>query len=49
MIGAQIFNDISILEPRCDGCNQIIKLGLTTKFDQKKKAHVCNGCGHVLK
>ncbi len=44
----KVFNDPSLMEPLCPGCNSIIKLGITTKFDKKLKAPVCN-CGEVLR
>ncbi|MFH1642359.1 MAG: hypothetical protein ABIC04_05685 [Nanoarchaeota archaeon] len=47
MIG--IFDDINVLEPKCDGCYNVIKLGVTTKYHSIKKAHVCLECGYTLK
>lgn len=49
MGGITIFEDISILEPKCPGCQGIIKLGVTTRYNIRKKAHVCLSCGAVLR
>ncbi len=44
-----IFEDIAVLEPKCPRCESIIKLGVNTRFDAEKKAHVCIKCSCVLK
>ena len=43
------FHRMENLEPKCPGCETVIDYGLTTKFDEKKKTHVCLKCGIVLK
>lgn len=43
------FNSVDHLEPKCPNCKGKVDYGVTTKFDQKKDAHVCLGCGFVLK
>ena len=45
----KVFDDPSLMEPRCSSCNSIIKIGKTTKFDDKKQDHVCLGCGEVVR
>lgn len=44
-----IFDSIEHLEPRCPGCNVVIKYCINTKFDDKINAHKCINCGEILK
>jgi len=45
---SKVFNDPSIMEPKCPSCNVIIKLGINTTFNKKLKAPMCE-CGEVLR
>ena len=43
------FESIEHLEPRCPKCKNKIDYGVTTKFNNRYKAHVCLNCNHILK
>ena len=43
-----IFENISLLEPKCPKCNTKIVLGVSTHYNQKNKCHVCLKCGQKL-
>lgn len=43
------FNSMEHLEPKCPKCESKIDYGLTTHWDDKEGAHVCNKCGQVLR
>lgn len=38
-----------ILEPHCPKCDSKVDYGITTTYNEKEDAHVCNSCGHVFK
>jgi len=44
-----LFNSVEYLEPKCPNCGNKIDYGITTTWDDKKEAHICNNCGKVLK
>jgi hypothetical protein len=43
-----IFNTVEFLEPKCPGCNQIIRYDVNTKFIEKKQKHMCINCNEIL-
>jgi len=43
------FDSIDYLEPKCPRCNSKVEYGVTTRFDDEKKCHVCLKCGELLK
>ena len=43
------FNNVNNLEPKCPKCLSKIDYGVTTYYDERRKKHVCNECGCVLK
>jgi phage FluMu protein Com len=48
MGAVNFFESVEYLEPRCPKCDQVLEYGVNTKYDQKRKNHVCLGCGAVL-
>lgn len=46
---ANFFDSLDILEPHCGRCNSKIEYGVTTRYDEKKEAHICIRCGCILK
>ena len=34
---------------RCGNCNSLLNYGTNTKFDRQLLAHICTGCGEVLR
>jgi len=49
MENLNVFNSMEFLEPKCPKCGTKIDYGLTTTWDEKIQAHICNGCGEVLR
>ncbi len=43
------FNSVDHLAPKCPGCHVTLDYGLTTKYNEKYKTHVCMHCGAVIK
>jgi len=43
------FNSMEYLEPKCPECGAVIDYGVSTKFDERKNAHICLKCGFILK
>ena len=43
------FDTVQYLEPKCPKCESKIEYGVTTTWDETKNAHVCKGCGQLLK
>lgn len=43
------FDTLEYLEPHCRKCNSKIEYGVTTRYDEKREAHVCIKCGLILK
>jgi hypothetical protein len=43
-----VFDNLATLEPKCAKCDTKIVLGVTTKYDQKDKCHVCLKCNDKL-
>jgi len=43
------FSSVEYLEPKCPKCESKVDYGVTTTWDEKKKAHKCNNCGFLLK
>lgn len=44
-----VFDSIEMLEPKCPKCLSKIDYGVTTEYDEKRKKHICKGCGYVFK
>lgn len=44
-----LFNSINYLEPKCPKCGTKIDYGVTTRWSDKRQAHICNNCGKVLR
>ncbi|MCP3682321.1 MAG: hypothetical protein GY861_06485 [bacterium] len=44
-----LFNSMDFLEPKCPKCGVILDYGENTRFDRKENAHICDGCGLLLK
>lgn len=44
------FESVDFLEkPKCPKCGTELEYGINTTYKESKKAHICNGCGTVLK
>lgn len=42
------FMDPKYLEPKCPDCNTVIDYGVTTRYSEKSKAHICIKCGRIV-
>jgi len=48
MEGINFFESMDYLEPKCPKCKIKIDYGVTTKYDEKQKTHICLNCGHEI-
>lgn len=44
----RFFDSVEHLEPKCSKCETKIEYGINTEWNEKKKAHMCRGCGNIL-
>jgi len=44
-----LFDSVQYLEPKCPRCKAKIEYGVTTRYDIRKKTHVCIKCGHIFR
>ncbi|MDP7457858.1 MAG: hypothetical protein QGH47_03970 [Candidatus Woesearchaeota archaeon] len=49
MEAINFFQSPEHLEPKCPKCDIKIEYDVSTTFDNRKGAHVCNSCGEILK
>lgn len=42
------FDSVDLMEPRCNGCKNIIHYDRDTKFDSNRKILTCAFCGHPV-
>jgi len=41
----KFFDMVELLDPHCPSCSSKLDYGVSTKYNDKIRAHICNSCG----